>query len=228
MRPATWISSAAAGVRAELDGLRQLNALGYGQAGSPLALHLVYNPQGPTLPPPQASLEEAYRRVLGERHGIVFHRLYALANMPIPTVRGAAAARGIAAELPGIAGQPAPQREPLRRDVPAADQRRLAGLSSTTATSTSSWGWPWSPSTAAVRAPSARSVTARSPGPGHRSGGALLRLHGGQRLQLRRLPLLRAARKRGAGHFLPAGTASTLAAVSSTVALRASFPGTRT
>ncbi|MEB3264513.1 MAG: arsenosugar biosynthesis radical SAM (seleno)protein ArsS [Synechococcus sp.] len=66
-----------------LEGLRQLNALGYGQPGSPLALHLVYNPQGATLPPPQASLEAAYRRVLQERHGIVFHRLYALANMPI-------------------------------------------------------------------------------------------------------------------------------------------------
>src|SRR5947209_7138153 len=35
--------------------LRTLNALGYGQPGSGLELHLVYNPQGPSLPPPQAT-----------------------------------------------------------------------------------------------------------------------------------------------------------------------------
>ena len=33
--------------------LRRLNALGYGQPGSELALNLVYNPVGPYLPPPQ-------------------------------------------------------------------------------------------------------------------------------------------------------------------------------
>ena len=63
--------------------LRRLNGLGYGQAGSGLKLHLVFNPQGPQLPPPQHRLEADYRRVLGERHGVVFNRLYALANMPI-------------------------------------------------------------------------------------------------------------------------------------------------
>ena len=35
--------------------LRKLNALGYGSAGSGLALNLVYNPQGPILPPPRRS-----------------------------------------------------------------------------------------------------------------------------------------------------------------------------
>jgi radical SAM/Cys-rich protein len=35
------------------------------------------------LPPPQEALEAAYRRVLGERHGVAFNRLYTLANMPI-------------------------------------------------------------------------------------------------------------------------------------------------
>src|SRR5207248_7962912 len=43
----------------------------------------VYNPQGAALPPPQANLEADYRRVLRERHGIMFNRLYALTNMPI-------------------------------------------------------------------------------------------------------------------------------------------------
>jgi radical SAM/Cys-rich protein len=66
-----------------LRALRRLNHLGYGVAGTGLELTLVYNPQGPTLPPPQPELEAAYRRILGERYGIVFNRLYTIANMPI-------------------------------------------------------------------------------------------------------------------------------------------------
>ncbi len=62
--------------------LQALNALGYGRSEQ-LPLSLVFNPQGPSLPPPQAALEADYRRMLGERFGIVFTRLYALANMPI-------------------------------------------------------------------------------------------------------------------------------------------------
>jgi radical SAM/Cys-rich protein len=63
--------------------LRRLNGLGYGVPGGRLVLNLVYNPQGPSLPPDQATLEGEYKRVLGERHGIVFNRLLAIANMPI-------------------------------------------------------------------------------------------------------------------------------------------------
>jgi len=63
--------------------LKRLNALGYGAPGGGLALNLVYNPQGPTLPPGQAALEADYKRALGEQHGIVFNRLLAIANMPI-------------------------------------------------------------------------------------------------------------------------------------------------
>jgi radical SAM/Cys-rich protein len=63
--------------------LRQLNALGYGQPGNPLQLNLVYNPNGAFLPPGQEALEQTYHRLLGENFGIVFNRLYALANMPI-------------------------------------------------------------------------------------------------------------------------------------------------
>jgi radical SAM/Cys-rich protein len=66
-----------------LRALRRLNALGYGASGSGLELNLVYNPQGPSLPPAQDALEADYKRILGERHGVVFNRLYALANMPI-------------------------------------------------------------------------------------------------------------------------------------------------
>jgi radical SAM/Cys-rich protein len=66
-----------------LKGLRRLNALGYGRAGSDLVLNLVYNPQGASLPPAQAALEADYKRHLGEHYGIVFDRLFTLANMPI-------------------------------------------------------------------------------------------------------------------------------------------------
>jgi radical SAM/Cys-rich protein len=63
--------------------LQRLNRLGYGRQGTGLVLNLVYNPNGAFLPPPQAALEQDYRRFLGERFGIEFNSLYALANMPI-------------------------------------------------------------------------------------------------------------------------------------------------
>ncbi len=68
---------------ASLRGLRRLNALGYGEETSGLVLNLVYNPQGPVLPPRQDALEADYKRILGTRHGIRFSQLYTLANMPI-------------------------------------------------------------------------------------------------------------------------------------------------
>ena len=64
-------------------GLRTLNALGYGAPDGRLALNLVYNPQGPSLPPPQVALEADYRKRLDEEHGVRFTALYTLANMPI-------------------------------------------------------------------------------------------------------------------------------------------------
>ncbi len=66
-----------------VEALRLLNGLGYGRPGSGLVLDLVYNPIGPSLPPPQASLEAAYRRELGELFGIEFSRLLTITNMPI-------------------------------------------------------------------------------------------------------------------------------------------------
>ena len=63
--------------------LKKLNALGYGRPGSGLALNLVYNPQGPALPPPQETLEADYHRELERQHGVVFNQLYVLTNMPI-------------------------------------------------------------------------------------------------------------------------------------------------
>jgi radical SAM/Cys-rich protein len=68
---------------ASIRALKALNALGYGRPGVGLALNLVYNPQGPSLPPAEEKLEADYRRHLGERFGIEFNHLYVLTNMPI-------------------------------------------------------------------------------------------------------------------------------------------------
>jgi radical SAM/Cys-rich protein len=65
---------------ASIAALQQLNALGYGKT---LTLNLMYNPQGPSLPPPQQPLEADYRQRLWQDHGIVFSNLYTLTNMPI-------------------------------------------------------------------------------------------------------------------------------------------------
>ena len=66
-----------------ISGLRALNALGYGAPGSGLVLNLVYNPQGPSLPPAQHTLEADYKAELMAHFGIRFNQLFALANMPI-------------------------------------------------------------------------------------------------------------------------------------------------
>jgi radical SAM/Cys-rich protein len=66
-----------------IEAIRRLNALGYGREASGLVIDLVYNPQGATLPPAQGKLEADYKRILGEQFGLVFNRLYTLANMPI-------------------------------------------------------------------------------------------------------------------------------------------------
>lgn len=63
--------------------LQQLNALGYGRAGSGLTLNLVFNPQGASLPPSQRALQADYARELHAQFGIVFNQLFVLTNMPI-------------------------------------------------------------------------------------------------------------------------------------------------
>lgn len=63
--------------------LKQLNAVGYGKKGSGLFLHLVYNPLGPSLPPPQEELQADYQEELQTRFGIQFNRLFTITNMPI-------------------------------------------------------------------------------------------------------------------------------------------------
>jgi len=76
-----------------LAALRRLNALGYAEPGRGLALDLVYNPAGPSLPPQQAALEADYRRELGAL-GIRFDRLLTITNMPIKRFARDLARRG--------------------------------------------------------------------------------------------------------------------------------------
>lgn len=68
---------------ASIAGLGQLNQLGYGADGSGLILNLVYNPQGPSLPPPQAQLEADYKTHLADDFGIHFNHLLTITNQPI-------------------------------------------------------------------------------------------------------------------------------------------------
>ena len=76
-----------------IRGLKRLNALGYGHDPA-LPLNLVYNPQGPSLPPAQAALESDYKRILYEQYGVVFNNLYVLANMPIQRFGSALVTKG--------------------------------------------------------------------------------------------------------------------------------------
>src|SRR5881628_950949 len=59
--------------------LQLLNLLGYGIKPE-LPLHLVYNPVGAFLPPPQVELETDYKRELKKHFGIVFNNLYTITN----------------------------------------------------------------------------------------------------------------------------------------------------
>jgi len=62
--------------------LQLLNSIGYG-TNPELPLHLIYNPVGAFLPPPQAELEVDYKRELKKHFGVVFNNLYTLTNLPI-------------------------------------------------------------------------------------------------------------------------------------------------
>ena len=78
-----------------IRGLQKLNALGYGRDDSELVLDLVFNPQGPVLPPPQAKLEADYKRLLGENFGIEFNRLLTITNQPISRFGSTLVSKGI-------------------------------------------------------------------------------------------------------------------------------------
>ena len=79
---------------ASLKALRLLNSLGYATANSGLQLDLVFNPQGPSLPPPQQALEQDYKQHLQQQYGIQFNALRTLANMPIQRFGSTLISRG--------------------------------------------------------------------------------------------------------------------------------------
>ena len=80
--------------RASIAALKKLNERGYGLPDSGLSLSLVYNPQGPSLPPPQAALEADYKQHLRDEFGVEFTQLFSLANMPIQRFGSTLLSRG--------------------------------------------------------------------------------------------------------------------------------------
>ena len=121
-------------------GIRRLNGLGYGRAGSGLVLNLVYNPQGASLPPAQEKLEADYKRILGEAFGISFNALFTIANMPIQRFGSTLISKGqfndYMALLRGAHRDENLEGVMCRSLVVGG----LAGLRCTTATSTRCWG----------------------------------------------------------------------------------------
>ncbi len=65
-----------------INALRLLNNMGYG-IKKDLILNLVYNPQGPVLPPSQIKLEKEYKTYLRKSFDIEFNNLFTITNMPI-------------------------------------------------------------------------------------------------------------------------------------------------
>lgn len=78
--------------------LQKLNSLGYGATSGELQLHLVFNPQGPVLPPSQLALKADYDRFLGEQFGIRFNQLFTITNMPIQRFGSTLVSKGKFAE----------------------------------------------------------------------------------------------------------------------------------
>ncbi len=65
-----------------IEGLKRLNAVGYG-TNENLVLNLVYNPVGAFLPPEQTAIEADFRRELKTRYDVEFNNLFTITNMPI-------------------------------------------------------------------------------------------------------------------------------------------------
>jgi len=77
-----------------IQALQHLNKLGYGVKPE-LELNLVYNPNGTFLPPDQKQLEQDYKHNLNSDHGIEFHSLLTITNMPISRFGGMLLAKGL-------------------------------------------------------------------------------------------------------------------------------------
>jgi radical SAM/Cys-rich protein len=69
-----------------IEGLRLLNAEGYGKEGTGLILNLVYNSSGPVSRKQRTELEARFKEEL-LRYGLIFNKLYAVTNMPVNRFR---------------------------------------------------------------------------------------------------------------------------------------------
>lgn len=69
-----------------IEGIRLLNAEGYGKEETGLILNLVYNSTGSVSPKQRVELEARFREELS-RYGLKFNKLYAVTNMPINRFR---------------------------------------------------------------------------------------------------------------------------------------------
>jgi radical SAM/Cys-rich protein len=85
-RPATEAVRGEGVFAKSLEGIRRLNAYGYGVPGSCLTLDLVHNHNGPFTPAERARLKEEYRAELA-RYGLAFNRLVAVTNVPVNRFR---------------------------------------------------------------------------------------------------------------------------------------------
>ncbi|MFT5148247.1 MAG: radical SAM/Cys-rich protein [Glaciecola sp.] len=66
-----------------INGLKMLNAVGYGKKDSGLILNLVHNPSGAFLPDDQSELEKVFKNKLKEGWDIEFNELFAITNLPV-------------------------------------------------------------------------------------------------------------------------------------------------
>ena len=66
-----------------LDALKMLNEIGYGEACTGLELNIVSNPTGAFLPAGQTQTEKRFKKILGDKYGIVFDQLFIFGNTPL-------------------------------------------------------------------------------------------------------------------------------------------------
>ena len=86
-----------------IEGIRRLNAAGYGMGDPDRCLTLMHNPVGPFLPSALPSMEREWKEGLAREWGLRFDRLIALNNMPIARfLESLEAGGGTAAYLRGL------------------------------------------------------------------------------------------------------------------------------
>jgi hypothetical protein len=91
-------------------------------------MRLVYNPQGASLPPPQAQLEADYKAHLAEDFGIYFNNLLTITNQPIARCGSTLVSKGtFNSYMQLLRDSYRPENLDIG-DVQKSGERRLAGL----------------------------------------------------------------------------------------------------